>query len=589
MIHKVKQLHYRRLTVALLSVCFCALVSAMPQGKKTYVDFDAEYGEGLVGQRLVNTIKRAVGDLGSNEVLLFKSATYDLKNANLTITNPATISGVVPSIDPPAARGTYQLKTSFINANRITMQTDDVTIQHLKIVAGPKARYMVNYRHKSDKLGAKAEYYTGHKLHNVRIEGGFVQIFLGSGAGLDIDHVTLYHFHMIGITGNRKSLADKMPHMSVRKSEFLVDLKRNHYNTRGFSMDAGNTEYPVIWDMNDLVIEDNLFQKGGVAFSRCENATIRNNDFKGYSMSMDAVHMEEFTNHITVENNVFEQVKPCRGFWIDREAQFTTDIKIINNTFKGRIGWIISCYATHNFTFTGNDFTQARAAKPNKVVFDFDYYQDRGKLDLPQTPYTTKMNFSNNKGLENMGKMAINLLEGDKKSKVEFPGDLTINRVPKEVPRFPDGDYMIRNKVSGKYIAAGSKGTLKLTSKKSKSAVWQFTHKKFFNNIIRNKATKNLMEVHRGYTLGDIERKNFEPLEVFQQSKWNNGKRKPHFYIVSFPQNGKDYYLIHPGGNEHKSRFVEQDGKVMLSPRYHNENKRLVPREDAELWEVIKL
>lgn len=555
---------------------------------KVYVDFDAEYGTGHTGYKLATKLNEAIADLEEDEYLLLKSASYDLANTNWKIEKPARISGVVPEGDTPDARGAFGLTTSFINVKKIFMRSNNIKIEHLKVVGGSEAFYMMDYRHATDGNTNTGQYYTGHSLFNVRIENSNVQIFLGSGAGIDINHVTCYHFTAIGCASNRKGKNETFPPLSVKNSEFLVDLDLKYYNTRGLSFDAGNTEFSVIWDLDGVVIDNCFFQSGGIGFSRCENAVIRNCEIKGYNLSMDAIHMEEFTNHILIEDNVFEHVYPARGFWIDREVQATSDITIRNNVFKGDIGWIISCYPTHNFTFTGNDFTQASISNSNTVAFDFDYYQDRGKLDLPQTPYSTNMNFSNNTGLENLGKFAINLLEGDTESVIEFPGSKTVNYVAEEEPRFENGNYFIRNKVSGKYIAADDAGGIVLTTNKTNAGVWEFTHKRFFNNILRNKATQNLMEVDRGYTLSDIQKEQYDPIEVYQKNKWNNGKRQPHFYFVKYTRDGTDYYMIHPGGNEHKSRFVQKNDKVMLNPRYHDDNNRIVPSEDAELWEVIK-
>ena len=593
------------LIIALITYSSCF---ANNKHKLRYVDFDANYGIGLTGQKLVHAIQKASEELGKNDILIFNSKSYDFKSINLVLSYPIKISGIRPSqeiIDNATSytkykentygatqkvekKGAFFTKTTFLNINKFIFHTDNVTLENLKIVGGPKASYMLDYRIENDGYNNTGQYHIGHRIFNVQIENAKVQVFVGSGAGIDIDHVTFYHFLNTGFGGNRKGQNHIMPKSSVRHCKFMLDLKRKFYNTRGLSMDAGNTEYPIIWNLNNFTIEDNLFVSAGIGFSRCENVIIKNNIRKGYNLSMDAIHTEEFSNHILIDHNTFIHVNPSRGFWVDREGQSTHDITITHNKWIGAIGWVISCYATDNMTFCDNDFTQAYSAIKKIAPFDFNYFQDRKWVKLPYTIPSRNLKFTGNIGLDNMGKMIINLPKKGDNSEIEYPETLlTINRV--DLPRaiIKPGKYIIKNKATGQYITAlKHSNNIVLSSKIRDAAIWDISYVYPTLYVLQNIKTHKFMSQFEILTLKDIQLKNIKDASP-DQMKCKKESRKPNFYFSPYKVGDKEFYIINPGGNEHKSRFIAKNGKIKLAPRYQSiGSKWQTASSDAELWSL---
>lgn len=365
------------------------------------------------------------------------------------------------------------------------------------------------------------------------------------------------------------------------------------------SIDAGNTEYPVVWHQNNSKIDSCLFDGVGVATgSKVSHIDITNNHFKGYKLSVDMIHIEEYSHHIFIDSNIFEHVSPARGLWIDRELQPCHDITITNNTWIGRYGWIISAQSPYNIVMENNDFSQAWASNPNNKTIDFTYDQSYGELDnfIKYDLPTTNIVFKNNTGL-NSGKdgiFAYKALKDDNSIQIDYPVD-KIEFIPiAEKPKSTIDTsvlYRIKNKGSDDYLHAVL-GQLKLELsskvKEDNTDIWELTYKYPYYYYLRNIGTNNYMEVYRGYTMGDYNSSDVEPYQYFveQTDFFNNRTEKPLWYLRKHEKEGMIFYAILPGSNERKSRTV-QVGKYMELEYALIENKEIVPPKDDSSWELI--
>ena len=150
----------------------------------------------------------------------------------------------------------------------------------------------------------------------------------------------------------------------------------------------------VVVDFNNSVIENNTFnaaQRYNLAFAKVSHFIVRNNTFKGNTtVNFDgttntfarSLNIEHESNNIEVLNNTFDapvrtdaEIKKLQNRHIFA-VTFTdygnsglpengvSDIKIVNNTFKGSVEVVILGSETTNFTIDRNHF------KTKGVSFD---------------------------------------------------------------------------------------------------------------------------------------------------------------------------------------------------------------------------
>ncbi|QBG46715.1 hypothetical protein EGM51_04625 [Verrucomicrobia bacterium S94] len=224
-------------------------------------------------------------------------------------------------------------------------------------------------------------------------------------------------------------------------------------------MDAGNSEYPVVWDQSNLWLEGCLLDGTGFGLgSKCSNVTVTNCHFKGYRMDVDMLHIEEFGYNFVIVDNTFEHVSPARSIYIDRELQPNHSIRIEDNTWFGEYGWIISCYSPEGVIFRNNDFSGAWASDTNFATIDFTYLHTSSEAAyLPYDLPCADIIFTNNTGLTAAkdGYLVYQSLYGDTSIQIDYPK--IQHRVVLEQPRAvfsPYRQYRIKNRQSGEYIAA---------------------------------------------------------------------------------------------------------------------------------------
>lgn len=181
----------------------------------------------------------------------------------------------------------------------------------------------------------------------------------------NVVHCTFKGFER-GFVSNR-SVGKTNPPQTVRE-KITIDWSRflpePFYETRlpeAFIIDAGNDEYPVLWDQSNTTIKNSYLQNCRIACSKGENLIIDGNTFFTDVFPKEPVHIEEFSQHITVKDNQFI----FRGTIDNRQVitlgatQSSNDIIIQGNTVDQLPGAdLIDTFAIgmalNNITLTGN-------------------------------------------------------------------------------------------------------------------------------------------------------------------------------------------------------------------------------------------
>lgn len=547
-----------------------------------FIDFDKIYGN-CSGQELIDNIQNAISYASKDKIILFNKDLYDFKGKILSISKPVKLSGKITPNQDLSTIGSMIIKTKFNNVNRIFINSDNVHLYNLDIDARnmSKGYGMISF---------KGKICHGICFFNLKIWGSAAQIYTENGIGMTLQNITFQDFTSLGFASNRKDKIDKTPFISFKNCIFCGLATKVHYNSRGISFDAGNTEYPIIWDLSNMCVDNCIFKRTGIAFSKCRNAQIINSYFTGDNLVMDMIHMEEYTNNILIKGNTFEHIKPARGFYIDREQQPATNIKIVDNTFKGNYGWIISSYSPSDLIFENNDFTNATPSGKVKYAFDFEYTRNAKEkatiaMDFPSHNITIR----NNKGITANAGLNIYLDKNDKNSVIDFPNPV-IKRINDAKPIFKPGKYYIKNKKDGHYIAVGKGEKLIANKQKNEKALWEINFVYPQNFSLKSVSTGNYMESLVIFTLNDVKNPERAPknTNINQCSDYKGKDRIPDFLFYK-PKNTKgNYFIIYPGGNERKSCLGNIDGEIKLNNGRVAINDNAESTDDKNLWELIK-
>ena len=353
---------------------------------QTLVDFDAVY-RSASGISLVSKINTALSVMEAGDTLLFKSVEYDFEGASFSVSKEVCISGKLPISNTSESMGAYDVATVFKNLYSLKVQSDNVKVANVELSADATTGYVfTRVSHATD----GKSFYTGIGFKNVVFRNGKVQCFGGNGAGIDFTNVSFLNFTGGGYYLNRSESIDSAPYFSMKKCFFQPDFNAEGiFNVRAISLDAGNTEYPVVWNQSNSTIDNCLMDGTGLGISsKCSYVNVTNCHFKGYSMYVDMIHIEEFGHHFLIDGNTFEHITPARSINIDREIQQCHDITITNNKWIGQYGWIISAHSPYNLVFENNDFTEAWAKNTSDKTIDLTY--DHGEeiqfteYDLPR-------------------------------------------------------------------------------------------------------------------------------------------------------------------------------------------------------------
>ncbi|WP_282038789.1 T9SS type A sorting domain-containing protein [Saccharicrinis aurantiacus] len=550
-------------------------------------DFDAIYGVAS-GSALVNNINQAVDAAIEGDTILFKSTAYDFQNKGVIIDKAICISGKIPIEVDSEVIGADNVSTEFLNLQNFRIQSNNTTISNLKLKAMANVAYaFFNLSNSND-----GSFYNGIRIENTIIEDANIALFGGNGAGFIAHNVSFINFRQGGYYTNRKIKIDAAPKFVMKKCHFLPDFDAMNFNVRAISLDAGNTEYPVVWNQSESIIDSCLVDGTGFGIgSKTSHVKVTNCHFLGYRGDVDMIHIEEFGSHVLIDGNIFEHISPARGINIDREIQVSHDITITNNKWIGAYSWVISANSPYNILMENNDFSEAKANNSNDITFDFTYDHGeeltRTKYDLP----STNIIFRNNTGLNSTdhGYFAYKKAEGDISNQIDYPTNKThvtdLPELPKEIIDCSK-QYRIKNKETGEYLCA-TQGDSNLTftteELSDNTEVWEFTFEYPYYYYIKNVGTNTFMEVYRGYTMGDYNNGTAEQL-IVEHSDWFNDKtQKPRWYLRDHSASNIDMFEILPGGNERKSRVVQIDQNLELEYALED-NKYVLDPEDDCTW-----
>ena len=538
------------------------------------IDFDATYGVAS-GWTLVQNIKAAISSALPGDLIQFNSPNYDFAGQGLSVDSAVTLRGNVPAVFDPNTVGATNVTTVFNNIKHLNVRSSGVTLQHLEIHEDVSTTYMTRYKKTIPAGEDPHQFYTNIVVENVIFYGGTVQAFGGDGAGIEFRNCSFLQFRSIGYHINRKNRVDYAPRTVIRKCLFRPDFSAVNFNVRAISLDAGNTEYPVVWDQNNTLIDSCMLDGTGLGVgSKCSNVTVTNCYFKGYRMDVDMIHIEEFGHHFEVVGNTFEHISPARGIYIDRGLQQNSDIRIAGNTWLGAYGWIISAHSPENLLFENNDFSGAWANNPGDKTIDLTYFADEAEEGsyLPYDLPCSGIVFSNNTGLAESkdGYLAYKSLPTDASIRIDYPSNKVQQIVVSQAPRAVFSRYRlyrIKNKLSGEYAAAVD-GSISLAAVPGPAAdysdLWELSFKYPYFYHLRNVKTGQYMEVYRGYTLGDLQSSNSPPIYVEQQYSYAGKSDIPFWYFRLHGSGASAYYEIFPGANERKSRMVQVGNSIEL-------------------------
>ena len=99
-----------------------------------------------------------------------------------------------------------------------------------------------------------------------------------------------------------KRPAISVARLEIDKCEFVPHW-RDEKGIRALSHDAGNDEYPVIWNHGGKVISNSVFTDCGISASKGSNFSITGNTFNMSQGVNDVIHLEEYSRNITISNN----------------------------------------------------------------------------------------------------------------------------------------------------------------------------------------------------------------------------------------------------------------------------------------------
>ncbi|KZS39641.1 hypothetical protein AWE51_08295 [Aquimarina aggregata] len=529
--------------------------------------FDSEYGNN--GDILLK-IQQAVNEASDGDVIVFNSDSYDLNDLNglkiITISKSITFQGKTPIGFDEQQIGASGIQTTLNNVPTIAIRSDDVKFINISLVRKNQGEsvfdILIDARHstylESNPISVNQLNYKGLEFNNVILDGAAYTFHSGNGVGIEMNNLSLINYRRTGYWANRFGRSNSTPRALFKHCLINPDSNIIGFDDRAVSFDAGNSEYPVIWDMNNTTFDTCIINDSGIAISRCENLTIDNSIFNDRVGAVDLVHIEEFSNNITVKNNTFNCQVPninlrTRICQLDRDLQPVEDIEFTNNKIIGSYNFFISAYASSNITIVGNDFTDADAIGNNSI--DFAFYESRDREPIPAEILSNDINVTNNPGLGLVKNKSIRVQLPINNAQFSINGynslQQDIKRLSPAPPVIANGIYEIVNKANGEKLISSDDGSGILTSNDSnENTQWKITFSPPYSYFIQNVGNNRYMETHVGYTEFDVitnQPQNVLPFLI----NYSSGSTLPFWSIVKA---GEDFEIF-PGGNERQGVF----------------------------------
>lgn len=548
------------------------------------IDFDVVYGN---TGNVSSNIQLAINSASSGDVIKFNSSFYWLQDyVNININKAVTFEGAAPVGFNQWIRGANGVQTTFANTATFTIQSNNVKFKNLKIEKKALAEsvydILIDARHSTyhivPQVSVQQLQYTGLVFENVELNQGAYLLHAGNGVGITMTNVSMFNFRRIGFWTDRKGRINHMKRASFDRCVFVPEASVA-FDDRAISLDAGNTEYPVIWNTDNTTVYNCKIVNSGIGLSRCHNMTVELTTFDDYLGAVDLLHIEEFSYDVRVKNNTFQcNSAYSKIFLIDRELQVSSYITITDNTITGTYNFFISSYAPNHLTVTGNDFSGATGANSN--VIDLTYYETRSSEPIPFDFLSKDITISGNTGLGNSSNKNIRIFEGTSVSVSGVPtNQLTIGNpstigpdyLPPVYALLGNATYEIINKATGKKLASnGAYGTTMATGT-GNDTKWISNWKPPYTYTFKNVATGSYLETHAGYTENDIYNNNPQNLSPFS-TPYGSGATLPFWCIV----NVGAYKEVFPGGNEKQSALATSGdwAKLIFAKQFNPDGTR---------------
>ncbi|KAA1246211.1 discoidin domain-containing protein [Aquimarina sp. RZ0] len=566
------------------------------------IDFNREYGH---SGDLIKKIQRAIDNASSGDVLIFKSLHYNLGGGLevITIDKPLTIRGAEPAGFNSSFLGASGIRTTLGNTVTFAFRSDNIIFKNISIVRKDDGEdvydILIDARHTTylepSPETIKQKHYKGIRFENVVLNGGAYGVHSGNGIGMKMINTSLINWRRIGYWANRFGRSDRTPKGVFKSCIIAPKMDIIGFDDRAISFDAGNSEYPVVWDTNNTIIDDCKINETGVAVSRCRNFTIKNSTFNDSTGAVDLIHIEEFSNDIRVQNNIFncsvdDPLKRTRICQLDRELQPSYNIQFRNNKIVGAYNFFISGYASKDIKVIGNDFRSGNARNENSI--DFTYYESREREPIPAEILSDNIVIKRNPGLgySQNKNFKVQIPKNNSNMSVEGYTDVqqSIIKMNSPAPAVEDGIYEIVNKANGQRLSVSNNGsTLMTTNRANTNSQWKITFNPPYSYYIQNVGNDKYLETHVGYTEFDVFTDQPQALQPFLNNV-PSGDTLPFWSIVSLE--GSDYFEIFPGGNERQAAYSANDDsstRFVFTYEFDRYFRRIkLPRTDSEKWEI---
>lgn len=537
------------------------------------IDFDARYQN---NGDLFQKIQQALEEAPAGATLLFKSNNYFIDNVlPLKINKPITIQGRNPGGDFKSGnRGASGIKTIINTISNITIQSSNVKFKNIEFTRKNLGQsvydILIDARHPSynveEPYNVRQIQYTGLEFNNVKLNGTAYPFHAGNGIEAEFSNVSIINYRRIGFWTDRKGRLNKSKKITFDKCYFKPE-SIVEFDDRAISLDAGNTEYPTVWDLENTTVRNCSFNDAGIAVSRCKNMLITGSTFNDTEGKVDMAHIEEFSSNINITRNVFNcNNARTKIIVLDRELQIVSDITINNNTINGAYAFFISAYGPNNIKVIGNNFSNAfsgNTVQQNPDSIDFTYYENRGIEPIPFEILSNNVQIYNNRGLgETKNRnVRLNLPKTGAVYRIEnyLPSQKDIRRLDIPQPQIANGIYEIVNKENNQKLYPN--GNL-LSTKNGSGAnfQWKITSNTPYTYTIQNMGTNKYLETAVGYTEFNIFNNTPENLSPYTIAYGDNEANKP--YWTFFKRNGN--YNIFAGGNERQSALGTNGSNVKL-------------------------
>lgn len=543
------------------------------------INFDAVYGNsGNIAQK----ISTAINNADAGDIIRFNSTFYNFGNRGVTVNKAITFQGLDPSNNNSNNRGAYGLRTTFGGVTRFTIRSNNITFRNLSLMSNDINGILIDARHPNfiNSTGDLSQIYRGIIFRNVVLSGSAYPFHGGNGIAGSFVNVNFVNYRDIGCWIDRKGRVNNIPRIVWRRCLFRP-LNNNvsdvGFNDRAISIDAGNDEYPVVWNAQNSLIEFCRFEHTGLAFSKVANIVVRDNIFNDNVGRVQMIHIEEFSRNYLVQRNTFNCLNPnvlSEVIGLDREIQSVDNIRVLNNTITGRYHLFMSGYANTNITVTGNNFTNANTVGSSMLM---DFYANATTIPLPQPIPSDGVIVRNNPGLQLAANGNISIIVRQNNANNDLSNypvaRRRIERVNPPNALLTNGRYRIASIANGRRLVSAGNGTVLSSSTPSPNTdLWDIRWIPPFRYSIQNVATGRFLEVNIGYTEANILRNDPQNRRPFQSFFTN-----PRPYWSVLPGNN-GFFRFYTGGNEFQSAMImpaDNTPRLAFGRRFEN-NRRVL-------------